>query len=100
MMRKPQDLTVRVSGFICQASSGQSRAATRHDRYSRHSRYPPNRGAIISYVCIMQTDLETEIQSAWTRAHTLLSRENADADEIAVIVGELRNCAEQVREEN
>jgi hypothetical protein len=48
----------------------------------------------------MQTDLETEIQSAWTRAHTLLSRENADADEIAVIVGELRNCAEQIREKN
>ena len=46
----------------------------------------------------MTTDLESEIQSAWLRAHTLLAQEHPAPCEIAVVIADLRSCVERVRE--
>jgi len=46
----------------------------------------------------MTIDLESDIQSAWLRAHNLLSEEHAAPSEINAVIDDLRSCIERVRE--
>lgn len=46
----------------------------------------------------MTIDLEADIQSAWLRAHSLLSQERPAPSEISAVIDDLRSCVERVRE--
>lgn len=45
----------------------------------------------------MTISLEADIQSAWGRAHNLLSKERHDPAQVADIIADLRKCVEGVR---
>jgi hypothetical protein len=54
----------------------------------------------VSYAssAVIPISIETEIQSAWSRANSLLSRVDHDPQQVAEVISDLRICIEHVKE--
>jgi hypothetical protein len=47
---------------------------------------------------VLPLSIEAEIQSAWSRANSILSKANPDPQQIAEVISDLRMCIERVKE--
>jgi hypothetical protein len=63
------------------------------------SSLPADSGAIVNYASsdMISISIEADIQSAWSRANSLLSRVDHDPQQVAEAISDLRMCIERVK---